>query len=141
MRDRADSQMRPWRLAATMFSLFGAVALIIAVVGLYGVVSFGAAQRSKEVAIRIVLGARPAQVVVAVASEGIAAVLAGLVVGASAALLVSGWVGNLLYQTSPRDLKIILGTSALLLGVAVVASLVAAAQALRRSPAFVLRAE
>lgn len=141
MRDQADPQMRPWRLAATMFSLFGAVALIIAVVGLYGVVSFGAAQRSKEVAIRIVLGARSAQVVMAVAREGITAVLAGLVVGASAALGASAWVGHLLYQTSPRDLEIILGASALLLGAAVVASLVAAVQVLRRSPASVLRAD
>src|SRR5205085_7461681 len=57
MADVVGPELRPWRLAATMFGIFGAVSLMIAVVGLYGVVTFTAAQRSSEIALRIALGA------------------------------------------------------------------------------------
>ncbi|MEJ7811141.1 MAG: ABC transporter permease [Gemmatimonadaceae bacterium] len=78
VRDIIDPEIRPWRLAATMFSLFGAVALLIAVVGLYGVVAFAAAQRSTEIAVRLALGARARDVLAVVAGSGLRAVCAGL---------------------------------------------------------------
>lgn len=141
LRDRAEPQMRPWRLGATMFTLFGGVALIIAVVGLYGVVSFAAAQRSKEVAIRVALGARAGHVMAVIAGEGIAAVVAGLVLGTVAAMVMSTWVGKLLFQTSARDPMIFLGVGVILLVVAAVAGVVPTRQVLKRSPAAVLRSE
>jgi putative ABC transport system permease protein len=141
LRDRAEPQMRPWRLGAMMFTLFGVVALIIAVVGLYGVVSFAAAQRSKEVAIRVALGARAGHVLSVIAGEGVAAVVAGLLFGTVAAALISTWVGKLLFQTSARDPVIFLGVGVLLLVVAAVASVVPTRQVLKRSAAAVLRTE
>jgi predicted permease len=141
LRDRAEPQMRPWRLGAMMFTLFGVVALIIAVVGLYGVVSFAAAQRSKEVAIRVALGARPGHVLSVIAGEGVAAVVAGLLFGTVAAAAMSTWVGKLLFQTSARDPTIFLGVSVILLVVAAIASVIPTRRVLNRSPAAVLRTE
>ena len=58
MRDVVEPELRPWRLGATMFSLFGVVALVIASIGLYSVVAFTTAQRASEIAVRVALGAR-----------------------------------------------------------------------------------
>jgi putative ABC transport system permease protein len=141
LRERAAAEMRPWRLGAGMFSLFGGVALIIAVVGLYGVVSFMAAQRATEIAVRIALGARPRDVLAVIGKDGLGAVLAGLLVGTVLALVVRRWVGSLLFETSPTDPAIIAAVGALLLSVAVAATLVPTVRALRRNPATVLRTE
>ncbi|HEU4631070.1 MAG TPA: ABC transporter permease [Gemmatimonadaceae bacterium] len=141
MRDLIDPAVRPWRTAATMFSLFGAVALVIAAVGLYAVVAFSAAQRSTEIAVRIALGAHARDVLAAVGGDGLRTVAIGLTVGAAAALGIRHWIGPLLFQTSPSDPGIIAGVAALLLGVAVLAILVPTVRALRRDPAAVLRVD
>ncbi len=140
-RDRVDPQMRPWRLAAALFSLFGGVALIIAIVGLYGVVAYSAAQRATEVSVRVALGARPAHILAVVAGDGLAAVGAGLAAGLGVALAARRWIGPLLFQTSPRDPGVIVGMAGLLLLVALAASVVPTARALRRNPAELLRTE
>jgi ABC-type antimicrobial peptide transport system permease subunit len=139
--DVADPQLKPWRLAATMFSIFGVVALVISVVGLYAVVSFAATQRSNEIAVRLALGARASDILRAVGTDGMRALIVGLVIGAIGAVAIRGWIGPLLFQTSPDDPTIIGSVTALLLGVAVVAILVPTARALRVSPASVLRSE
>jgi hypothetical protein len=141
MRDVVEPQMRPWRLGATMFSLFGAVALAIAAVGLYAVVAFAAAQREPEIAVRRTLGARGGDVLSAVAGDGLRAVGAGLGVGLVAALALRRWVGPLLFQTSPSDPRVMLGVAALLLDVAGAAVLVPTARALRHNPATVPRVD
>jgi predicted permease len=139
MKDVVDPEMRPWRLAATMFSIFGAVALVIAVVGVYGVVAFSAAQRSAEIAIRIALGARPRHVLRVIGGQGMLTVVAGLGVGVSGALALRHWIGPLLFQTSASDPRIIAGVAVLLIGVALLATLVPTARAIRRGPAAILR--
>ena len=141
MRDVVDPEIRPWRLAATMFSMFAGVALLIAVVGLYGVVAFAAAQRSTEIAVRMALGARHRHILAVVGGSGLRAVLAGLVIGTAAVVAARRWVGPLLFQTSPSDPAVIAAVAGLLLGVAVVASLIPTMRALRRNPAAVLREE
>ncbi|MEJ7813082.1 MAG: ADOP family duplicated permease [Gemmatimonadaceae bacterium] len=141
LRDDLDPQRKPWRLAATMFSLFGGVALVIAAVGLYAVVSFTAAQRSREIAVRRALGARARNVLAAVAGDGLRALLAGLGLGAAAAFFARQWIGPLLFQTSPSDPLIIAGVAALLLAVAMLAIVVPTLRTLRQSPAMVLRAD
>jgi predicted permease len=141
MRDTMTPELRPWQLAATMFSLFGAVALVIAAVGLYAVVAFAAAQRSTEIAVRIALGAHARNVLAVVAGDGLRTVVVGLAVGAAAALGIRHWLGPLLFQTSPGDPRIIGGVAALLLGVAALAVAVPTVRALRRDPAAVLRVD
>jgi hypothetical protein len=141
MRDRLGRELRPWRLAATMFAAFGAVGLVIAAVGLYGVVAFSVAQRSAEMAVRMALGARTRNVLSAVAGPALRAVVVGLVAGTVVALGARRWIGPLLFQTSPSDPWIILGADTLLFVIAVGASCIPTARVLRRSPAEVLRVD
>lgn len=141
MRDRAAPEIRPWQLGATMFSLFGALALVIAAVGLYSALAYGVARRTHEIGVRMALGARRAHVIRLVMRDGLRIVAAGLVVGAAGALLAGRWIAPLLYETSPRDPAIFLAVGVTLLAVAVVASLVPAWRATRVDPSTALRAE
>lgn len=141
MSDVVGPELKPWRLAATMFGIFGAVAVIVSVVGLYGVVAFTAAQRSSEIAIRIALGAAPKDILAVVARDGLRAVVLGLAFGVIVTLSARRWIGPLLFQTSASDPAIILGVAALLFFVGTVASLIPTLQALQRNPAAVMRLE
>jgi predicted permease len=140
MRDLVAAETKPWRLGATLFGLFGAVALVVAMIGMYGVVSYSATQRSFEIAVRLALGARRGDIMVVVAGSAIAAVATGLTIGTTGALAVRRWVGPLLFQTAPDDPGIFLGTAALLLGVAILAILRPTNRAVRLDPAAILRA-
>jgi predicted permease len=140
MREVIEPEVRPWNLAAGMFVLFGAIALLIAMIGLYAVVSFSVAQRTSEIAVRLALGARTRDVVSAIGNSSLLAVSGGLGFGVLVAIFVRRWVGPLLFQTSPSDPLIIGGVALLLLAVAVVAMVVPLARALRVNPAEVLRA-
>lgn len=141
MADVIDPEFRPWRLAATMFTVFGCIALFIAVIGLYGVVSFAAAQRSSEIAVRIALGAQVQNILRVVALDALKAVLAGVTIGSIVALAARRWVGPLLFQTSAKDPGIIIGIGCLLLLVALSASLIPTFKTFLRNPASVLRVD
>ncbi|HEX7937395.1 MAG TPA: ABC transporter permease, partial [Gemmatimonadaceae bacterium] len=134
-------EVRPWRLGATMFVGFALVALVIAAIGVYGVVSFATTQRMPEIGIRLALGATGAHIVRLVAGSGIGAVLGGLAVGAAASLIASRWMGAVLYQTSPRDPFILAEAALVLLAIAATAIVRPLVRALRLNPAIVLRAE
>lgn len=136
-----DGEIRPWRLGATMFAGFGFVALLIAAIGVYGVVSFTTTLRTREIGVRMALGASGSAIVRVVAGAGLGAVLVGLVAGAGASLVVSRWMGEVLYQTSPRDPAVLGETALVLLLVACLAVVVPVIRALRLSPASVLRSE
>ena len=137
--DAIDPEIRPWRLGTMMFGLFGVVALAIAVVGLYGVVSFTAAQRSSEIAVRVALGASPRHVLRVVAGSGLVATSVGLTLGWTVTWISERWIGSLLFETSPHDLRIVLGLAGLLLATTAVAAAVPTRRVLRRNPAAVLR--
>ena len=139
--DLIDWEIRPWRLGATLFAGFAAIALVIAAVGIFGVVSFTATMRVREIGIRMALGARGAHIARVVAGSGLGAVVVGLLVGSLASLLATRWVGDVLYETSPRDPVILARTAAILLGVAVVAVVVPVVRALRLAPAAILRSD
>lgn len=141
MYDLLEPEMKPWRLAATMFSAFGGLALLIAVVGLYGVVATNATSRATELAVRIALGARAGHVLSAVAGDGLRAVGFGLAIGIATSLSVSRWLASLLFATSATDPWIIGGVSTLLFGVAIVACLIPTWRVLRLGPASVLRTD
>jgi predicted permease len=140
-RDLVDSEFRPWRLGATLFGGFSAIALIIAAVGLFGVVSFTTTLRTREIGVRMALGARGSNVMRLVAGDGLVAVVAGLILGAGASLVASRWMGDVLYQTSPRDPAVLAQTAGVLLLVAGVAVIAPVLRALRLAPAAILRSE
>lgn len=137
--DLVERDFRPWRLGATLFTAFGAIAAVLAGIGIYGVVAFTTRLRVTELGIRRALGASHGAIVQVVAREVTLAVLVGLVVGVGGAVLGGRWFGDLLYETSPRDPWILGATALALLAVALLAMLRPALLALRLSPSEVLR--
>src|SRR5262249_33150437 len=141
LRDLTDPTRRSWQFGATMFVAFGALALVLAGIGLYSMIAYDVAQRTKEVGVRIALGASRAQVVRLVIAHGIRVVLGGLAIGGVIALWASGQVAGLLFKVSPRD-PVVFGSVALvLLAVAILASAVPAIRASRLDPTRALRVE
>jgi putative ABC transport system permease protein len=134
-------QLQPWRLGATMFTLFGAIALLIAAVGLYSVMAYWVSQRTHEIGIRMALGAGRADVVRLVAVQSSRAVIAGLVLGGIAAFIASRGIADLLYETSPHD-PVVYGAAALVLALAgVVASIVPVRRSTAVNPTQAIRNE
>ncbi len=134
-------QLQPWRLGATMFTLFGAIALIIAAVGLYSVMAYWVSQRTHEIGVRMALGATRSDVVRLVALQSSRAVVAGLVLGGGAALVASRWITDMLYETSAHDPVVYGGAALVLAAAAVVASIVPARRSTAVDPAQAIRTE
>jgi ABC-type antimicrobial peptide transport system permease subunit len=134
-------QMRSWRLGATMFTIFGLLALVVAAIGLYSVVAYDVSQRTRELGVRVALGASAAAVLRLVVGEGVRVVIIGLAVGAAVALALASRVSPLLYQVSAKDPVTYAGVVGILLVVAIVASLAPALRAARVDPNVALRAD
>jgi putative ABC transport system permease protein len=134
-------QLAPWQLGAAAFSVFGALALVIASVGLYGVVSYLVAQRTTEFGIRLALGARPADVVRAVVRHGAQLAGVGLVLGLAGGAAVARLLAAKLYGVSPYEPATYLAVSALLGAVALAASYLPARRAARVDPMVSLRSD
>ena len=129
------------RGAGAALTLFGGLALLLAAVGLYGMLAFVVSERSREFGVRLALGARPAVVVRQVLRRSLALVGAGLASGLAAALGLGRVLAGLLYGVSPRDATT-LGAVALVLGlVALLASYLPARRASQVDPALALRHE
>jgi predicted permease len=139
--DLLDPQIRPWRLGATLFSAFALLAVGIATVGLFGVISYLASQRTREIGVRLALGGSRAHVERVVVVDGVRMVAAGIVAGALIAFAAGPFVQPLLFQTSARDVTIMVAAGVLLLLVAVVAAALPAWRAARVSPLVALRVE
>jgi predicted permease len=129
------------RFGATLLTVFSAVALLLASIGLYGVISYAVAQRSREFGIRLALGARRRDISGLVLREGIALAVAGAAVGLVGALLASRTMAALLYGIQPTDHPTYGAVLALILGVATLASWLPAHRASRTDPMQVIRAE
>jgi predicted permease len=134
-------RMRSWRLGATMFTIFGLLALVVAAIGLYSVVAYDVSQRTRELGVRVALGASGGAVLRLVVGEGVRVVMVGLALGAVAALSLASRVSPLLYGVSPKDPVTYAGVVGVLLAVAVVASLAPAVRAARVDPNIALRAD
>jgi putative ABC transport system permease protein len=139
--DIAASAMWPWRVLSQLFWLFGGFAALLAAVGIYGVVSYAVSRRTREIGVRIALGAGPVQVTRLVARRVGMVVVVGLVLGIGAALVVGRAAEGLLFGVSPRDpatfVAVALGFSA----IAAVAAFGPTRRALRIDPARALRDE
>jgi predicted permease len=134
MSDIVDVQMRPWIVGATVFTAFGALALVMAAVGLYSVVAYNVTQRRHELGVRLALGAARMGVVRLVVGESVRFAFAGVAIGGAVALAAGRWVAPLLFQQSPRDPAVFVGVAIVLLAVAVVASWIPALRAASVDP-------
>src|SRR5262249_24308843 len=103
MREQVDRMSWSQRAAVILLTTFGALALLLATIGLYGVMSYAVSQRSRELGLRIALGAGAAELLRLVLSSGLRLTMGGLLLGIGVALLLTRLMGDLLYQTSPRD--------------------------------------
>ncbi|MEQ9398873.1 MAG: ADOP family duplicated permease [Longimicrobiales bacterium] len=141
MTDNIEPQMRSWLLGASMFTVFGVLALIVAALGLYSVLAFDVATRRVELGIRSALGAGSRRLVGMVARRAVLLVGVGVTLGVGAALAGASHVAPLLHETSPRSPVVYLGVVAVLFAVAVVAGLVPAWRVTRVDPREALQAE
>jgi macrolide transport system ATP-binding/permease protein len=103
MREQVDRSTSTQRVAVTLLSVFGGLALLLSAIGLYGVMSYAVSQSKRELGLRMALGAGASDLVRLVMSHGLALTAGGVVLGAAAALGLTRLIGNLLYRVSPRD--------------------------------------
>jgi ABC-type antimicrobial peptide transport system permease subunit len=136
-----EPHIQPWRLGASMFGIFGLLALVVAAVGLYGVMAYSVATRGREFGVRGALGASAGNLAGQVVREGLAITGLGVALGGVAALAAAGLIASMLFETNPRDPRVFVGVGATLLVVAALASLVPALRAARTAPADALRNE
>jgi ABC-type antimicrobial peptide transport system permease subunit len=139
--DVLDPQIRPWRLGASVFTAFGVLAAILAALGLYTAVAYAVTQRTREIGVRIAVGAATSRVVLLVLGDGLRIAAVGVALGLALALAGGDWVADLLFDTSPREPVVLMLVGVGLLVVASVASLVPARRAARVSPMEALRTD
>jgi putative ABC transport system permease protein len=137
--DLLDPEIRPFRLGATMFGVLGGLALLLAGVGLYAVISFGVARRTRELGIRAALGARVNDVLGLVLGEGLRLTVVGIGVGLALALALGRLVEALLFGASPRDPVVFGAVTATLVVTAALATALPAWRAARVDPVTALR--
>ena len=139
LEDVVDAQRRSWTLGATMFVAFGALALIVAAVGLYGVIAYSVTQRMHELAVRAALGAQRGDIVRLVVKQALSFAVAGIALGAAIALCAARWIQPLLFGESARD-PIVFACVACAVGiVSLCASTSPALRATRADPTSALR--
>jgi predicted permease len=129
------------RLSMLLLAGFAGVSLALVLIGLYGVISYSVVQRTREIGVRMALGAKPRDVLRMVISQGMLLTMAGLLLGIAGALALSRVLGSLLYGVMPGDPGTMTAAAALLAATALVASALPAARATRIHPAEVLGSE
>jgi len=129
------------RFQTTLLTGFGAVALALAAIGLYGLMSYMVRRRTREIGVRLALGARTSDVLLLVAGHGARVTLLGLAIGSVAALALARVLVSMLYGVAPTDPRALVATSLVLMGTAILACYVPARRAVRVDPVHALRAD
>jgi predicted permease len=137
IKDRADKQ----RGVSALFAGFGLLALLLAALGLYGVMTYAVTRRTREMGVRLALGATPGQLTRLIAGDGLRLALTGVVFGGTLALPLAQVLGAWIFGVQIADLAAFAGTCALLVAVALVASVLPARRAARLDPIVALRSE
>jgi predicted permease len=136
----SSAESRP-RFLTLLLTLFSSIALIIATVGIYGVISYSVARRSKEFGLRMALGAGPTNILSLVLKQGVLLTGTGVVIGLAVALIITRLMASLLFGVSSTDAITYLGVSALLAAVAIFATYIPARRATQVDPIKALRYE
>jgi putative ABC transport system permease protein len=139
--DVLSSSLSVRRFSMEMVALFAATALLLAALGIYGTISFLVNEQSREIAIRLALGAQRPDILRRVLRQGLTLAAAGAGIGLAGALIVSHLMAGLLYGVSPYDLTTFAGVTAVLTAVAIAASYVPALRAMRLDPITTLHSE
>jgi putative ABC transport system permease protein len=135
----ADNALSEPRFATTLIAVFGGLALLLATIGIYGVISLRVARRGREIGIRMALGAPARAVLAMILQRGVAIAAVGVAIGTVGALLATRALGGLLYGVGALDLATFAAVPLVLAGVAMLASLLPALRATRIDPAIALR--
>jgi predicted permease len=135
-----DTTAEP-RLTVLVFGIFASAALVLAAIGLYGIVSYTVSQRTREIGVRLALGAPPRRILGAVLDRGVRLALLGIVLGGIAGYGAAGALRSILFETEPTDAATFITIAGLLLTVAALASVLPARRAARTDPLVALRAE
>src|SRR2546423_13983442 len=139
MRGQVNRSTSAQRILVTLLVIFSSVALFLAVLGLYGTISYMVSQRTRELGLRMALGARPSQLLALVMSLGLRMTIIGVLLGVVIALGTTRLLGDLLFRVSPRD-PLILGAVAAVMAIAgACACLIPAWRATRLDPVRALR--
>lgn len=141
MSEVVNRSMGRERFTMLLLGVFGVVALTLAAVGIYGMMSFGVRRRTREIGIRIALGAKPGDVLSLVVGQGMRLAVLGLAAGVAAAFVATRVMRGLLYGVSAVDPITFAGITLLLASIALCASWIPARRALATDPTTALRAE
>jgi len=139
LEDRFSQALQPRRMPATLLSLFGAIALLLAAIGIYGVLAFGVSERVREFGIRQALGADRASILSLVLGQGLRTAGAGLVLGLAGALVLGRYLQSLLFGVTAHDVSVFAIATSILLVVALLACYLPARRATRVEPIEALR--
>jgi predicted permease len=134
-----DHTVSPRRFIVLLISVFAGLGLVLASLGIYGVISYSVVQRRQEIAIRMALGASPGRIQYDVAARTLRLTLAGIIFGAVAAMIGARLIVSLLYSTTPTDPETFLGTVTVIVTVAMLAGYIPARRASRVEPILALR--
>ncbi|HEU4996339.1 MAG TPA: ABC transporter permease [Gemmatimonadaceae bacterium] len=139
--DYIAGPLQSQQVAVQLLAALASVALLLAAIGLYGVIAYSVAQRTKEIGVRIALGAQRSDVLRVVAFQAGVLLAIGLVAGLGGSVLVGRLVTAMLYAVSPGDIRVLAGATAGLVAVAILATGIPARRAMRVDPIVALRAE
>jgi len=141
LRQILDHSIADSRTGMTLLSVFGAIALLMAATGLYGVMAYSVSQRTREIGLRMALGAERGRVLGLVIGHGMLLTAAGLVIGIAGSVALTGLLHEFLFETSPTDPAIFIAISLTLAGIALLACYIPAWRASKVEPVIALRHE
>jgi putative ABC transport system permease protein len=141
MDDGAGESLAVRRITTSVMTIFGSISMVLACIGIYGVIAFSVAQRTHEFGIRMALGAQQSQLLRLVLSEAVRLAAIGIVSGLALALVLSRFAQSIVYNVSPHDPLTFSSTAMLLCAVALLAALIPAFRASRLNPSVALRQE